>query len=75
MKTFFKNNFALVLFVLTIILDEKYNILSMLIKNPEILKLVKMLGSVIMAYLTPHRFGFSSKEDIGGGGIANPTRP
>ncbi|MCQ4139243.1 hypothetical protein [Chryseobacterium sp. EO14] len=51
MKKFLKKNWALIGWVLSIALDQQFQIVETLVKNPDTVKLIYGLGSVILAKL------------------------
>jgi len=72
-----KKYWAVIIFILSFILDSKYGILEKLIDDMFWLNIVKGLGTLLLAYVTG-KGGVSifskdeDPEDIGGGGIKNP---
>ncbi|MEA1848936.1 hypothetical protein U9K52_08440 [Chryseobacterium sp. MHB01] len=49
MKKFLKNNWALIGWILSIALDQQFKIVETLVKNPDSVKLIYGIGSVILA--------------------------
>jgi hypothetical protein len=75
MTKFLKKYSVIIGFIVSFILDAKYQILEKLITDPFWLNIAKGLGAVILAYFTGSKLVSASKDeltDIGGGGIKNP---
>jgi hypothetical protein len=73
-----KKYWAVIIFVLSFVLDSQYGILEKLIADIFWLNIVKGLGTLLLAYITG-KGGVSifakdgdTDTDIGGGGIKNP---
>lgn len=68
-----KKYWAIIIFVLSFVLDSQYGILEKLISDVFWLNIIKGLGTLLLAYITG-KGGVSKDEDtdIGGGGIKNP---
>lgn len=71
-----KKYWAIIIFVLSFILDSQYGILEKLIADVFWLNIVKGLGTLLLAYITGKGgvsvFAKDEDTDIGGGGIKNP---
>jgi len=71
-----KKYWAIIIFVLSFILDSQYGILEKLIADVFWLNIVKGLGTLLLAYVTGKGgvsiFAKDEDSDIGGGGIKNP---
>lgn len=71
-----KKYWAIIIFVLSFILDSQYGILEKLIADVFWLNIVKGLGTLLLAYVTGKGgvsiFAKDEDTDIGGGGIKNP---
>lgn len=73
---FLKNYWMVVAFFLSFILDSQYQVLEHFIKDPFWLNIAKGFGAVCLAYFTGSKLkSFKEDDDIGGGGIKNPTKP
>ena len=71
-----KKYWAIIIFVLSFILDSQYGILEKLIADVFWLNIVTGLGTLLLAYITGKGgvsiFAKDEDTDIGGGGIKNP---
>ena len=71
-----KKYWAIIIFVLSFILDSQYGILEKLIADVFWLNIAKGLGTLLLAYITGKGgvsiFSKDEDTDIGGGGIKNP---
>ena len=71
-----KKYWAIIIFVLSFILDSQYGILEKLIADVFLINIAKGLGTLLLAYITGKGgvsiFSKDEDTDIGGGGIKNP---
>lgn len=48
-------------FIVTVILDEKYNLLETYVKNKDLISAIKVLGTLVLGYLTPKKLGITNE--------------
>jgi len=73
MKKSLKKYWVVISFVLSFVLDAKYQILEHLITDLFWLNIVKGFGALCLAYFTGNKLVSASKDnDLQGGGIKNP---
>lgn len=68
---------SLIIFVIVLFLDYKYQFLKTYLQDGTMIELVKVVGALLFAKTTKSNlktsiFAREEDEDIGGGGIKNP---
>lgn len=61
MKQFLKEHWAIIVFLVTVVADNQYDILNTLIQDQHTIDVVKLIGTILLAVISPKYINFDKK--------------
>lgn len=61
MKDFLKKHWAIIVFLVTVVANNRYNILNTLIQDQHTIEVIKLIGTILVAIMSPKYINFDKK--------------